>query len=55
MKTTQTLLKVLVSASALTAFTAVSAHAGGTTAGTNVQNTFTLDYQMSHLVRPLEC
>lgn len=37
----------MLGATALTAFTAVSAHAGGTAAGTNVQNTFTLDYQVN--------
>ena len=47
MKNTKTILKALLGATALSAFTAVSAHAGGTAAGTNVQNTFTLEYSVN--------
>lgn len=46
------LTKVLLGATALTAFSAVSAHADGTAAGTNVQNTFTLDYQVGGVDQP---
>lgn len=52
MKLKTNYLKVLLGATALTAFTAVSAHAGGTAAGTDVQNTFTLDYQVSGVAQP---
>ena len=46
------LTKVLLGATALTAFSAVSAHADGTAAGTNVQNTFTLDYEVGGTAQP---
>ncbi|NNE58421.1 MAG: DUF11 domain-containing protein [Hellea sp.] len=53
MKSTTTYLKALLGASALTAFTALSAHAGGTSAGTNVQNTFTLNYDVNDTPQPV--
>lgn len=43
---THRLLSALLGASALTVISAGTAFAGGTAAGTNVQNTFTLDYQV---------
>lgn len=42
----QTITKGLLGATAITFFTAGSAFAGGTAAGTNVQNTFTLSYDV---------
>ncbi len=47
MTNTHKLWKALLGATALSAFTAVSAHAGGTAAGTDVQNTFTLNYEVN--------
>jgi len=49
MTTTKKLWKALLGATALTAFTAVSAHAAGTAAGTDVQNTFTLNYEVNNV------
>ncbi len=46
MKTKTLFLRALLGATALTAFTVGQAHAAGTAAGTNVQNIFTLDYQV---------
>lgn len=42
----------LLGASAITLFAASNAFAGGTAAGTNVQNTFTLDYQVAGTDQP---
>ena len=50
--TKTTLLKGLLGASALTVFTAGSAHAQLTPAGTNVQNTFTLTYDVGGVTQP---
>jgi len=47
-----TLLKGLLGATALTVFTAGSAHAQLTQAGTTVGNTFTLDYQVGGVDQP---
>jgi len=44
--------KGLLGASAISLFAATNAFAGGTAAGTNVQNTFTLDYQVSGTDQP---
>jgi len=52
MKKTKTMLKALLGASALCAFTVGAASAGGTAAGTDVQNTFTLDYQVGGVSQP---
>ncbi len=52
MTKTKTIMKALFGATALTAFTVGSASAGGTAAGTNVQNTFTLDYQVGGVDQP---
>lgn len=52
MTKTTTLLKVLLGATALTAATMGSAHAAGTQAGTNVSNTFTLDYTVGDTDQP---
>ncbi len=46
------LTRGLLGTSAITLFAASSAFAGGTAAGTNVQNTFTLDYQVSGTAQP---
>ena len=50
--TKTTLLKGLLGATALTVFTAGSAHAQLTPAGTNVQNTFTLTYDVGGVAQP---
>jgi len=42
----------LLGASAISLFAATNAFAGGTAAGTNVQNTFTLDYQVAGTSQP---
>ena len=47
-----TLTKGLLGASALSLFVGSNAFAAGTAAGTNVQNTFTLDYQVSGVDQP---
>jgi len=47
------LLKGLLGATALTVFTAGSAHAQLTPAGTNVQNTFTLTYDVGGVTQPV--
>ncbi len=47
-----TITKGLLGATAISLFTASNAFAGGTAAGTNVQNTFTLDYQVSGISQP---
>ena len=47
------LLKSLLGATALTVFTAGSAHAQLTPAGTNVQNTFTLTYDVGGVTQPV--
>ncbi len=47
MKNTKTFLKAMLGATALCAFTTVSAHAGGTDAGTPVKNTFSLTYDVN--------
>jgi len=52
MMTKNTLLKGLLGATALTVFTAGSAHAQLTPAGTNVQNTFTLTYDVGGVEQP---
>jgi len=52
MTKTKTMLKALLGATALSAFTAGAALAGGTAAGTDVQNTFTLDYQVGGVDQP---
>jgi len=44
--------KGLLGASAISLFAATNAFAGGTAAGTNVQNTFTLNYQVSGTAQP---
>jgi len=49
MTKTKKLWKALLGATALTAFTAVSAQAAGTAAGTDVQNTFTLNYEVNNV------
>ncbi len=46
-------LKCLLGASALAAFSAGTAHAAGTAAGTNVQNTFTLEYTVGTTPQPV--
>jgi len=46
------LTALVLGSTALTLVTAASASAGGTAAGTNVQNTFTLDYQVGGAVQP---
>ena len=46
------MLKALLGATALTTFSVGVASAGGTAAGTNVQNTFTLDYQVGGVTQP---
>ncbi len=48
-----TILKGLLGATALTVFTAGSAHAQLTPAGTNVQNTFTLTYDVGGVTQPV--
>jgi len=50
--TKTTILKGLMGATALTVFTAGSAHAQLTPAGTNVQNTFTLTYDVGGVEQP---
>ena len=50
--TKNTLLKGLFGATALTVFTAGNAHAQLTPAGTNVQNTFTLTYDVGGVTQP---
>ena len=50
--TKNTLLKGLFGATALTVFTAGNAHAQLTPAGTNVQNTFTLTYDVGGVAQP---
>ena len=45
--------KVLLGASALAVLTAGTAHAEGTAAGTNVQNTFTLEYTVGTTPQPV--
>ena len=50
--TKSTLLKSLLGATALTVFTVGSAHAQLTPAGTNVQNTFTLTYDVGGVAQP---
>ena len=50
--TKNTLLKGLLGATALTVFTAGNAHAQLTPAGTNVQNTFTLTYDVGGVAQP---
>ncbi|MDB2437955.1 hypothetical protein N9W89_04520 [Hellea sp.] len=50
--TKTTILKGLLGATALTVFTAGSAHAQLTPAGTNVQNTFTLTYDVGGVEQP---
>jgi len=52
MTMTKNIMKVMLGATALTAFSAVSALAGGTDAGTTVKNTFTLDYSVSGTAQP---
>jgi len=52
MMTKNTILKGLLGATALTVFTAGSAHAQLTPAGTNVQNTFTLTYDVGGVPQP---
>lgn len=52
MMTKNTILKGLLGATALTVFTAGSAHAQLTPAGTNVQNTFTLTYDVGGVTQP---
>jgi len=52
MMTKNTILKALLGATALTVFTAGSAHAQLTPAGTNVQNTFTLTYDVGGVEQP---
>ncbi len=47
------LLKGLLGATALTVFTAGTAHAQLTPAGTNVQNTFTLTYDVGGVTQPI--
>lgn len=51
--TKDNLLKALLGATALTVFTAGSAHAQLTPAGTNVQNTFTLTYDVGGVTQPI--
>lgn len=51
--TKNTILKGLLGATALTVFTAGSAHAQLTPAGTNVQNTFTLTYDVGGVTQPV--
>lgn len=51
--TKTTILKGLLGATALTVFTAGSAHAQLTPAGTNVQNTFTLTYDVGGVTQPV--
>jgi len=53
--TKNTILKGLLGATALTVFTAGSAHAQLTPAGTNVQNTFTLTYDVGGVTQPRNC
>jgi len=53
MMTKNTILKGLLGATALTVFTAGSAHAQLTPAGTNVQNTFTLTYDVGGVTQPV--
>ena len=48
----KTTLKCLLGASALTFISAGTAHAAGTQAGTNVQNTFTLEYTVGTTPQP---
>lgn len=48
----KSLKKGLLGASAFSLFAASNAFAAGTAAGTNVQNTFTLDYQVSGVDQP---
>ena len=52
MMTKNTILKALLGATALTVFTAGSAHAQLTPAGTNVENTFTLAYDVGGVPQP---
>lgn len=52
MTKTKTLLKGLLGATALTAFTAGTAFAGGTAADTTVSNTFTLEYSVGGTTQP---
>jgi len=52
MTNTKLILKGLLSATALTAFSAGTAFAGGTTAGTTVTNTFTLNYNVGTTPQP---
>ncbi len=52
MKYVGSITKGLLSVSAVSLITAQAAFAGGTAAGTNVQNTFTLDYQVAGVSQP---
>jgi len=52
MNKTKIISKALLGATALTVFSAGTAHAQLTPAGTNVQNTFTLDYRVSGVDQP---
>ena len=52
MTNTKILTKMLLGATALTVFSVGSAHAAGTSAGTSVSNTFSLDYQVGGTDQP---
>ena len=49
---TKTLMKGFMVTTAMSLFAAGNAYAAGTTAGTDVQNTFSLDYQVNSVVQP---